>query len=309
MDGSSLLRCYQVPMSSRDATSHLGGAASDEAAPRGAFSVRLPPALYRELRHYADQHGTSMNNVIADALAGHLGRPDLAPTSVPKDIDSRIAADAVGESDRTVGALKGIAKHLLNLGQVALSAVVYAAAARMIAGTEGDAAASRELAFTADQVQRHNYLELAVALYEECLRRDPNNLEAVNRLGQLLHHLGQRAGDDLDRYRRASELLSRVTFIDNRAKLFHGWTKLHLSRSEGDRYGEEAALREIEEAMKAWAFGQHDATERDRWLRQLRRLIDFDEKYSGLAHELIEFAAANGWRTKPVTKDDLASTR
>lgn len=304
-----LLECHQALMSTSDDTNAPGGAASEDQAPRGAFSVRLPPALYRELRHHADQHGTSMNNVIADALAGHLGRADLAPTSVPKDIDTRIAADAVADSDRTVGALKGIAKHLLNLGQVALSAVVYSAAARVIAATpEGEAAASRELAFTADQVQRHNYLELAVALYEECLRRDPNNLEAVNRLGQLLHHLGQRAGDDLERYRRASELLARVTFIDNRAKLFHGWTKLHVCRSEVDRYGEDAAVREIEEAMKAWAFGQHDAAERDRWLRQLRRLIDFDEKYSALAHDLIEFGAANGWRAKPVTKDDLAST-
>jgi hypothetical protein len=296
-------------MSRSDATTSPAGAATTDDAPRGTFSVRLPPALYRELRDHAEQRGTSMNNVIADALAGHLDRADLAPTAVPKDIDSRIAADAVAESDRTIGALKGIAKHLLNLGQVGLSAVVYSAAARVIASTEGDAAASRELAFTADQVQRHNHLELAVVLYEECLRRDPNNLEAVNRLGQLLHHLGQRAADDLDRYRRASELLSRVTFIDNRAKLFHGWAKLHVSRSEGDPYGEEAAAREIEEAMKAWAFGEHDAAERERWLRQLRRLVDFDDKYSVLANDLLEFGAANGWRTRPVSKQDLTSDR
>ena len=52
-------------MTSSDDTTNAGGAPSDEAAPRGAFSVRLPPALYRELRHHAEQRGTSMNNVIA----------------------------------------------------------------------------------------------------------------------------------------------------------------------------------------------------------------------------------------------------
>jgi hypothetical protein len=53
-----------------------------------------------------------------------------------------------------------------------------------------------------------------------------DNLEAVNRLGQLLHHTAQRDGDDLVRYRQAAALLSRVTFIDDRARLFHGWSSL-----------------------------------------------------------------------------------
>jgi len=103
------------------------------------------------------------------------------------------------------------------------------------------------------------------------------------------------------------DLLSRVTFIDNRAKLFHGWSKLHVSRADAGPYGEEAAVREIEEAMKSWAFGQHDAGERDKWLRQLRRLRQFDEKYEGLTLDLADFAAANGWRPKPITQAEVSS--
>jgi tetratricopeptide (TPR) repeat protein len=270
---------------------------------RGAFSIRLPPGLYRELREKASNDSVSMNALITEAVAQFLNRPDLAPSAGPPKIDSRIAAEAVGRSDRTVGALKGIGKHLLNLDQVALAAVVYAAAARVVADQD-QASASRELAFTADQVQRHNHLELAASVFDESLRLDPNNLEAVNRLGQLLHHLAER-GNDMDRYRRAEELLSRVTFIDNRAKLFHGWSQLHLARKNADQYGERAALREIDEAMRSWAFGQHDAGERQSWLRQLRRLKDLDPNYDTVVRDLVLFAGAHGWRTHPVTDADL----
>jgi len=289
-------------MSDTTATDEPQGAESTEPA-RGAFSVRLPPSLYRSLREKASTESVSMNALITEAVARFLERPELAPSAGLKDIDSRIAADAVRRSDRTVGALKGIGKHLLNVDQVALAAVVYAAAARLVA-EQDQMSASRELAFTADQVQHRNHLELAASVYEESLRQDPNNLEAVNRLGQLVHHLAEREGD-LERYQRAEALLSRVTFIDNRAKLFHGWSKLHLAREAADRYSEDAALREIDEAMRSWAFGQHDATERQRWLRQLRRLKNIDPKYEGLVGELVEFARAHGWRTHPVTEADV----
>jgi len=279
--------------------------AQPDEVPRGAFSVRLPPALYGGLRTRANETGTSMNSLISEAVAALLERADLSRSTEPADIDSRIAADAVRESDQTIGALKGIGKHLLDRGQVALAAVVFGAAARVVAEREDESTASRELSFTAEQAQRHNYLELAASIFEESLRRDPNNLEAVNRLGQLMHHLAQRANDDIDRYRRAEELLSRVTFVDNRAKLFHGWSQLYVARNDSDRYAEEVALRDINEAMRHWAFGQHDGHERQRWMRQLQRLVRLDAKYESAANELIDFAAAQAWRGRPVTHAEV----
>ena len=38
-------------------------------------------------------------------------------------------------------------------------------------------------------------------------------------------------------------------------------------------------------------------------------VIEFDGKYERLARELIEFAASNGWRTKPVTQEDLGAAQ
>jgi len=133
--------------------------------------------------------------------------------------------------------------------------------------------------------------ELAVALFDEALRLDPNKLEAANRLGQLLHHLAQQHGDDLARYRQAEHHLARVTFLDNHAKLFHGWAALHIARADRDSYREGQAVAEIEEALKIWAFQTENGQERLSWLRQVGGLVN-----SGLADrakDLVEFANLN----------------
>jgi hypothetical protein len=178
---------------------------------------------------------------------------------------------------------------------MALSAVLYAAAARVIAEKDGADAASTELARAGMAAAKSRYYELAVSLYEESLQLNPNNLEAVNRLGQQLHHLAASQGDDLDRYRRATELLARVTFVDNYAKLFHGWSALFVARADADPYAEERAVAEIEEALKHWAFGRRSPDERPRWLRQIRRLVALGLR--GNAESLVNFANDNAsWR-------------
>lgn len=270
---------------------------------RRNFSVRLAPTLYGQLEALARREGESMNKLIGTAVAMLVDRPDLAPTAVGTDINPQIARDALRQGPEAIGPLKGIAKHAANRDQVALACVLWAAAARLVAqGEGGPEEASRELAHSAHVAEEANRLEMAVTLWEEALRLDPNNLDAANRLGQRLHHLAQQQGDDVSRYREAERHLARVTFVDNHAKLFHGWSALHVARADADPYLEERAVAEIEEALKSWAFGGHTGPERASWLRQVRRLRDI-----GLverADALTQFANRNA-RWDPIGDLDL----
>lgn len=268
--------------------------ARDEAADladRRNFSVRLARPLYERLEALSRQTSTSMNSLIGTAVASLTDRPDLAPAGVADDIHALIARDAIRQGPEAIGPLKGIAKHASNRGQVALACVLWAAAARLVQAQEGSEQASQELAHSAGVAEESNHYELAVALYEEALRLDPNNLGASNRLGQRLHHLGQQHGDDVARYRQAERHLARVTFVDNHAKLFHGWSALHLARADRDPYREDQAIAEIEEALKSWAFGQRSGQERLSWLRQVRRLASVG--LQDRANALVEFANRN----------------
>ncbi|MCB0979133.1 MAG: hypothetical protein M9961_19000 [Ilumatobacteraceae bacterium] len=271
--------------------------AVDELSPRRNFSVRLPEALYDQLEALAGRRGESMNKLVGNAVALMVNSPDLAPSANSGDISTSIARDALRQGPEAIGPLKGIAKHASNRDQIALACVLWAAAARLVAVTAGPEAASQELTHSAVIAEKSNRSELSVALYEEALKLDVNNLEAANRLGQRLHHLAQQAGDDVERYRQAESHLSRVTFVDDHAKLFHGWSALHVARADGDKTKEERAVAEIDEALRRWAFGQRDGAERTSWLRQLQRLRE-----AGLgaqASVLVEFANRNA-RWEPI---------
>jgi tetratricopeptide (TPR) repeat protein len=290
-------------MVSRVSTGRQAGD-EDTLAQRRNFSVRLPEPLYEELEAASRRVGTSMNQLMGSAIAAYLERPDLAPAGVGQDINTQIARDAVRQGPEAIAALKGIAKHASNRGQVTLAAVLWAAAARLVAGTEGPERAADELAHTAHVANSNGRVELAVTLWEEALRLDPNNLEVVNRLGQVLHHLAQRH-DDVDRYREAERHLARVTFVDNHAKLFHGWSALRIARADRDADLEERAVGEIEEALKSWAFGQRDGQDRRRWLRQVQRLGEVGHLQEATA--LVAFANRNaGWEAIP--DSELATT-
>ena len=158
---------------------------------RAAMSVRLPASLHEELRARRDNEGVPMNELVVRAVSELLDRPDLTPYPGTDDVSSPIAQDAVAMGASAIGPIKGIAKHSLNKGHVAMAGVLYAAAARLVRHESGDALAAQELAHTAAVVEGANHYELAVALWREALDLDPNNLEVVNRLGQRLHHLGR----------------------------------------------------------------------------------------------------------------------
>lgn len=232
-----------------------------------------------------------MNDLVCQAVAAELERPDLQLSPKNDDISTPIAQDAVRVGVEAIGPLKGIAKHCMNRNQVALASVLYAAAARLVQQAEGPEAGSQELARTAAVVESANHFELAATLWRQALVLDPNNLTAVNRLGQRLHHQAHQASDDVERYREAEALLARVTFMDNYAKLFHGWSSLLVSRSDGDVEGESRARAEIVEALKHWAFGQRDGNSRRGWMRHIRRL--HEQGLAEIADELVEFANRN----------------
>ena len=273
-----------------------------ELEPRKNFSIRLPAALYDAFSIRAKDRGQSLNNFIGDALAAFVERPDLAPGQVGPDISPNIARDAVRQGPEAIPALKGIATHAAKRDQVNLACVLWAAAARLVGVTEGSVRAAEELNHSAEVAEESKHYELAVALWREALLIDPNNLETANRLGQRLHHLAYRSGD-VERYREAERLLARVTFVDNHAKLFHGWSALRVAMSDQAVDQRDRAIAEIDEALKAWAFGQRQPAERMRWLRQVRRLVD--EGYQGQAENLIDFANRNA-RWEPLSPQDLA---
>lgn len=263
------------------------GSSSERLAARRNFSVRMPEALYSQLEALSEQRGESMNKLVATAVAALVERDDLAPLAAGSDIHPKIARDAIRQGTEAIAPLKGIAKHASNRDQMALAAVCWAAAARLVTMQKGAAAGSLELTHSAAILARTNFTELTIGLYEEAVALDPNNLEAVNRLGQLLHHTAQRDGDDLARYRQAAALLSRVTFIDDRARLVHGWSSLHIAREEDDSNAVARALAEIDESMRRWAFASRDVKDRHAWERQVARLRETG--YPERAEELMAF--------------------
>lgn len=271
-------------------------ASAPELGQRRNFSIRLPASLYQQLEALSERTGESMNKLIGNAVAVLVKRPDLAPTEVGNDINAQIARDAVRQGLEAIGPLKGIAKHASNRDQVALACVLWAAAARLVQQADGPERAAEELNHSAQVAEASNRIELAIALYEEALKLDPNNLEAENRLGQRLHHLASQHGDDIERYREAERHLSRVTFVDNHAKLFHGWSALYVAKADSHPYRRDHALGAIDDALKSWAFGQRSGTERPKWLRQVRRLADAG--HHDRAAALVEFANRNAkWDT------------
>lgn len=257
----------------------------------------MPEDLYVQLERASVARGESMNKIVQQAVAELVGRADLSPLASGADVHPKIARDAVRQGPEAIAPLKGIAKWAQGRDQMALAAICWAAAARLVTAQQGPEAGSQELSHSAAVFAQTNLRELTIALFEEAVGLDPNNLDAVNRLGQLLHHAAQADEDNPEKYRQAAALLSRVTFVDDRARLFHGWSTLFFWRSENDANGVGRALAEIDEAMRRWAFAARDPRERSAWERQVNRLRDAG--YADRADELTKFAEQHArWNTE-----------
>ncbi len=260
-------------------------------------SLRLSDELGRVLDELATTRATSMNALIGDLIADAAGKPALATSAAPRDVPNPLAMDACRFGPEAIGAIKGVAKQLFERDLVATGAVVYAAAARLIASDRdpergGPDRASAELTETAQRVVDAHHLELGIRLAEEALQPalNPKNRRARNLLGQWLVRSAQRDGD-VEKYRRAADLLVDVMEYDDRARLFHGLAALAVAESEGDRTARSSALDHIDKAMRRWAFGNRNEFERRSWVSQLRRLSEFGA--SDIQMGLIEFANEN----------------
>jgi len=262
---------------------------------RRALSVRISEPLALKLEELASRRGISMNTVIGDLIAGAASTPELAPSAGPRDISLQIARDACKFGPDSVGALKGIARHLSNQGLSALSAVLYVAAARVIADDPdpergGMERASSELTTTARTIDTPHHRELAVSLLREARVLDPKNRVAENLLGQWLVQSAQRDGD-LGKYKEAMDLLANLVEYDSHAELFYGLAALALADAENDKTARTSALEKIARALRRWAFGTKDNQERRKWINQLRRL---QEQGAGhLVRDLVDFANSN----------------
>ncbi len=260
---------------------------------RKALSIRLSAPLHDELAKAKKREDRSINEIVADAVATYLAKPEMAPSNQPSDIKNDIARDAVRFGVEAIGPLKGIAKYSSQRDQWALACVLWVAAARLIQQQQGPVAAAAELRHTANMVWLNGRKDLAIALWREALTLDPDSLESANRLGQELHHLASRSGDDVEIYAEAEQYLKRVIAIDNRARLFHGWSAYYVQLSRGQDQGAEQSLDEVADAMKTWSFGNPNADDRKRWVYQLRRLERVSPER---ARALVVFAERNaGW--------------
>lgn len=273
---------------------------------RRALSVRLSEPLAEKLEAMSEERGLPMNTVISDLIAEAAGVPELAPSSRPRDVQLPIAIDACRFGPSSVGALKGIAKHLSNQNLTALSAVVYTAAARVIANDPdqeqgGNERASSELTTTARLVKSAKNHELSIALLREATALDAKNRVAENLLGQWLVGSAQE-DENIDKYKEAMSLLVNLVEYDSHAELFYGLAVLAIAGFDGDKTARSSGLDTIARALRRWAFGSKDNLERRKWINQLRKLQEHQANH--LVQDLVDFANSNaGW--DPISMKDI----
>jgi predicted RNase H-like HicB family nuclease len=266
----------------------------------GRFTVRVARSLHRELSEAARLEGLSLNQFVSGLLA-HSGPSSreltTAASSIP-DIREDIAADAIAESVNSIGARKGIAGHLRNLGATNLACLVYAFAAELVARNAGAQQAANEYGKAAALARNNSSNALAESLWNESLRLDATNARSASRLGQLLHHQG--------RYPEAIELLERVS-EDNYATNFLGFSQIQLGLQRHDDDLVEAGLSNAETALRRWAY-QGSARERPAWLRQIAHLSRLGPRSTSVVDRLIKYANGNSnWGsidTADVTSSD-----
>jgi antitoxin HicB len=250
----------------------------------GRFSVRVPRSLHRRLALRAEAEGCSVNQLVVSILSASVDAPIRSVKSAD-DTREDITADAVTEGPQSIGALKGIATHLRNRGEINTACLLYALAGDRIAlGPGGAQQAAREFGTAGALARREKRMKLAESLWRESLRRDYTNIRSRSSLGQLLHHQG--------RYEEAIEFLEPVADVDDYARLFLGWSQLQLGLSGGRDDMIEDGLAHVVRALRKWAaYGNRSA--RSAWLRQARRLWSLGPRFRSEVDQLISFANAN----------------
>jgi antitoxin HicB len=259
----------------------------DHAEPSGRFSVRVPRSLHRRLTETAEHEGSSLNQLVNILLTRALERParEKGHAVTREEVHEDLTALAVRSGPQSIGPLKGIARFVRDRGDVHVACLLYVLASVRIEKSEGRQAASRELGMAAALARRHGSNELAEALLRESLHNDPTNLRSFSALGQLLHHRG--------RYEEAAECLERAAGVDNYAKLFLGWSRLLAGLEADDDESVADGSSKLTEALRQWAYENHDTSDRASWTRQVQRLRGLGSRFAEQASQLVEFANAN----------------
>lgn len=250
----------------------------------GRFTVRVAKSRHRELAEAAEREGLSLNQFVAGLLSRPSPRESSGTEPTTSDIREDIAADAIVRTAESIGALKGIATHLRNIGSTKLACLVYAFAAERVARDAGAQEAARELGTAAALAQRNGSNALAESLWRESVRLDMTNVRSASRLGQLLHHQG--------RYEEAVDLLELAAADDNYAASFLGWSRIQLGLQQRDDQLVDDGLDKVAAALRRWAY-QANSRDRRGWLRQLGRLSRLGPRSAPVVDQLISYANAN----------------
>ncbi|MFV0317518.1 MAG: hypothetical protein ACK5O2_11245, partial [Microthrixaceae bacterium] len=129
---------------------------------------------------------------------------------------------------------------------------------------------------------------------------------AASLLGQDLHKLAQKNGDDPEMYRRAAAVL-RHADVDQYARHFLAWCELFIARDEQNVEDEGAALDALARVFKEWAYNGTDA-DRGPIVWQLERLAGIYGTDSDEVRRAVDATALGPWSDK-ITLEELRSGR
>lgn len=260
-------------------------AESESADFSGRFTVRTLKSTHRRLAERAEAEGVSLNQLVTSILGSTVEeRASLVTARDRHEVREDITADAIERTERSIGALKGIATHLRNVGDTNLACLVYAFAAERVARDAGAQEAAKELGTAAALAHRNNKYALAEALWRESTRLDMTNVRSASRLGQLLHHQG--------RYEEAADLLELAAADDNYAANFLGWSQIQLGRRGRDAALEATGVENVAAALRRWAY-QANSSVRPGWERQVRRLASLGAQAAQAVEQVVSYANAN----------------
>lgn len=280
---------------------------SDRRVRPNQVSTRLPDPLLRAVEERADQEGRPRSEMIADLVATALGLPQTVPD---RPVNPNLVADAMGRGSLSdqIRAVKALGAQVFDFDPAgALVAWRYAAHLKREETPDDPRAEANELRHTAARAASETvFSEASVVLAQRAFNLDPNDPRAASRLGQELHKLAQKNGNDPETYRQAASVL-RYADVDQYARHFLAWAELYVARHDGKREDEEAALDALVRVFKEWSY---NGSEKDRApiVRQLERLAGIYGTDHEAVRRAVDATALGAWPDK-ITLDELRPNR
>lgn len=280
---------------------------SDRRVRPNQVSTRLPDPLLRAVEDRADQERRTRSDMIADLVAKALDMPQTVPD---RDVNPKLVADAMGRGSLSdqIRAVKALGAQIFEFDPAgALVAWRYAAHLKREETPDDPTAEANELRHTAARAASETvFSEASVVLAQRAFDLDPSDPRAASRLGQELHKLAQRNGNDPETYRQAAAVL-RYADVDQYARHFLAWSELYVARHDGKQEDEKAALEALVRVFKEWSY---NGTEKDRGpiVRQLERLAGIYGTDNEVVQRAVEATALGPWPNK-ITVEELRPSR